>query len=326
MHVTHHIPKILSGDFLQGMSGGSLEFWLEHFVAKENGLDREEVWKNVKKSLGIWMLGARENICTVDDDVLDEVGAINSMPLAGKQEADKEVDTAAASRTSGKAKGNAYITDASACKSHGFHFTADMIVDSNGRAWVMEVHLTLGIKSPGLGDPEAGYDELLTRETRQGVMGAVSMSFARFMDLPFRLKVLDLVGQRGGGEMAEQKNDRINPSPRDDIVHMIMEDRMLCRLDTESVFPKLWRDFTDFEEASSDRSSAEEGDTVQDHRNNANFISSRSPVNKQMAQLYQQFDETLAEVKARISDARTNCRVLDFNRDRVWKAEHTDFF
>ncbi len=173
MHVTHHIPKILSGDFLQGMSGGSLEFWLENFVAKENGLDREEVWKNVKKSLGIWMLGARENICTVDDDVLLDEGVtdgISAVAGNGKQEADKEEDTSTARRTSGKSKGNAYITDASACKSHGFHFTADMIVDSNGRAWVMEVHLTLGIKSPGLGDPEAGYDELLTRETRQGVM------------------------------------------------------------------------------------------------------------------------------------------------------------
>ncbi len=127
--------------------------------------------------------------------------------------------------------------------------------------------------------------------------------------------------------MAEQKNDR-NPSPRNDIVDMIMEDRMLCRLDTESVFPKLWREFTDFEEreTSSDKSSAQEDDTVQDHRDNTIFISTRSPVNKQMAQLYQRFDETLAEVKARISDARTNCRVLDFNRDRVWKAEHTDFF
>ncbi len=51
---------------------------------------------------------------------------------------------------------------------------------------MMEVHTTMGLKAHGLGDPEASYDELLSRETRQGTVGAISMGFAKYMDVRFQ--------------------------------------------------------------------------------------------------------------------------------------------
>eukprot|EP00435_Cladocopium_sp_Y103_P026544 s3234_g6.t1 len=80
-----------------------------------------------------------------------------------------------------------------ACGSLGFHFFADLVVDSKGRAWLMEIHPTLAIKSPGLGDPEAGWVEVLTRSTRQGTVGSLAMSFLGWADRPYRIWVESLL-------------------------------------------------------------------------------------------------------------------------------------
>ena len=73
-----------------------------------------------------------------------------------------------------------------ACGSVGFHFFSDLVVDRQGRAWLMEIHPTLAVKSPGLGDPEAGWVEVLTRSTRQGTLGTLAISFLGWADRPYR--------------------------------------------------------------------------------------------------------------------------------------------
>lgn len=269
MHVTHHIPKILSGEYVTGLSGGSLQRWLR-FCEEENGLNPKTVWRNVKRSLGVWMLAAREEICRGGFSSTEYVTAPDD-------------------------------AEDPACRSHGFHFIADMVVDSFGRAWVMEVHLTMGIKSPGLGDPEAGYDEVLTRETRQGVFGAISMAFARFMDMPYRNRV---EAELFGGSSATSRDD--DPMKQMSLLDALVEDRMLCRLDVESVLPRMWRDF---------------------HVEGTGKSELQSPVNPQQAAWYAEFEDLARSVDARGIAARKNgCRVLDFNRDRVWKAAHKNFF
>ncbi|CAK9086439.1 Probable beta-tubulin polyglutamylase (Tubulin-tyrosine ligase family protein 6A) [Durusdinium trenchii] len=129
MHVTHHIPKIEAGTYQcptapswehpegaehDAGSGGSLHKWFR-IAEEQNGLDRREVWKNIKLSLAVFLLSAREKLNC----------ASNAVPHA--------------------------------CGSVGFHFFSDLVVDRQGRAWLMEIHPTLAIKSPGLGDPEAGW-------------------------------------------------------------------------------------------------------------------------------------------------------------------------
>ena len=36
-----------------------------------------------------------------------------------------------------------------ACDTTGLHFTADLVVDSRGRAYMLEAHVTLGVKAYG---------------------------------------------------------------------------------------------------------------------------------------------------------------------------------
>ncbi len=66
MHVTHHIPKIEEGTFVEGQSGGSLQMFLR-FAKEENGLDPATVWRNVKLTMGLFMLGIRDSICDGSD-------------------------------------------------------------------------------------------------------------------------------------------------------------------------------------------------------------------------------------------------------------------
>eukprot|EP00397_Hematodinium_sp_SG-2012_P010807 GEMP01010932.1.p1 GENE.GEMP01010932.1~~GEMP01010932.1.p1 ORF type:complete len:497 (+),score=92.47 GEMP01010932.1:1229-2719(+) len=110
---------------------------------------------------------------------------------------------------------------------HAFHFTSDLVVDGTGRAWVMEVHTTLGVKSHGRGDPEATYDPVLSKATRQGTIGTLAMAFAEFIDE--------------------------DPSMN----RMEAEDRQRCRLDVESVLPGLHREiFSYFSELTEEEETA----------------------------------------------------------------------
>ncbi|CAD7934553.1 unnamed protein product [Amoebophrya sp. A25] len=315
MHVTHHIPKILADDFVPGWSGGSLEQWLERFVRKENGMDPDTVWANIKRSLAIWMLGVRHEMCEEPRNVRGATKVEESSDLRVEETpsttpvVESPDDVPLWEQITG-VPSDAYETKA--CASQGFHFVADMIVDSTGRAWVMEVHMTLGIKSPGLGDPEAGYDELLTRETRQGVFGAISMSFARFMDLPFRMRLASSVRA-----WQEDESELSSPS----LVDMLVEDRMLCRLGMESILPRMWRDV--------DLPAPDKGQETSSSRTSTSSRSTRnySPVSPQLADWYDRFDQINEKQWYRsLSQRGKPCREIDFNKDRHWQSKHSDFF
>lgn len=295
MHVTHHIPKVEKGEFVFGESGGSLEKWLK-WVRELNGLEPDVVWKNVKLTLGAFLLGARYEICEKKDGM---IGSQENTVAVERTESDTHSESDNANRS---------VDDT--CRRHGFHFIADMIVDSSGRAWVMEVHFTLGVKSPGLGDPEAGFDELLTRETRQGVYGAISMSFARFMDLGYRREVEKHFLLNGSGSSKDTKDMTEERQKQQDLLDLLMEERMLCRMDTESIFPGMWREIAgpEFEKKKS-----------------------RSPVPLGLVKFYTAFEQDRERIEGlkqskKLTDDRKTCHVFDFNKDRVWQKEHVDFF
>lgn len=267
MHVTHHIPKVEKGDWQAPSewredgkdsnpppgSGGSLGQFLDRFVEAENGLDATVVWGNIKRSLGVFMLAVRDEICGEDPE--------------------KDVS---------------WGITGDYCRSHGAHFTADLIVDSTGKAWVMEVHLTMGVKAAGLGDPEAGWNQVLTRETRQGVWGSIAMSFARFMDVAWRVWM-----------EKEVKQARVSDSDEEVVSWMLTERRMSCRLGVESVFPTMWREFGGLV-----------GDKTQ----------------KLYETVDKMVDKIEKKLGYKIEERKDGCDMVDFNMKREWRKEDVDFF
>lgn len=334
MHITHHIPKIESGDWEAGQSGGSLAHWLHWAVREQTGLDPDRVWKNVKKAIGIFVLGARFEICDEEGMLQQNLGGVEAEAVVGGGWSGEEGEnrtSAGRNANGGDSRGSGTTTTSSSrgeeggprraeeeeeegprpCASHGFHFIADLVVDSLGRAWLMEMHFTLGVKAPGLGDPEAGYDEVLTRETRQGVFGAVSMAFARNMDLRYR-RGLDrvitagaigtLTSSSGGGQADLLRRSK----PEETVKDMLVEDRMLCRFDMESVLPKMWRDFV--------------SPGLAKH-------SVKNLVSGELAEWYERWERGLEKAEeGRVGVDRAKCDVVDFNKDRVWQSVHVDYF
>eukprot|EP00928_Gymnodinium_smaydae_P008482 TRINITY_DN1308_c0_g1_i2.p1 TRINITY_DN1308_c0_g1~~TRINITY_DN1308_c0_g1_i2.p1 ORF type:complete len:993 (+),score=76.32 TRINITY_DN1308_c0_g1_i2:1423-4401(+) len=237
MHITHHIPKIEAGSFqcptapswgdpedaergAGGGSGGSLQKWFE-IARDQNGLDPEEVWSNVQTVVALFVLEARQEL------------------------------SCHASRAAGEPSHR--------CGSVGFHFFADLVVDSSGRAWLMEIHPTLALKSHGLGDPEGGWVEVLTRETRQGSMGTLAMFFAGWMNQPYRrwletqvkryllfMRPLWRVEERLLLRLAQRSAERGNGYGEDTslagiLSRMLLEDHMACRFGVTAVLPRAWR-------------------------------------------------------------------------------------
>eukprot|EP00927_Polykrikos_kofoidii_P060684 TRINITY_DN55609_c0_g1_i1.p1 TRINITY_DN55609_c0_g1~~TRINITY_DN55609_c0_g1_i1.p1 ORF type:complete len:1093 (-),score=161.93 TRINITY_DN55609_c0_g1_i1:277-3228(-) len=249
MHITHHIPKIENGTFQcptapswgdPGMaerdagSGGSLRKWFR-IARDQNGLEPKEVWDNIRDVIGQHVLGIAQ-------------------------------DLSCATHT----PGNDGLLLRHACGSHSFNFFADLVVDSLGRAWVMEVHPTLALKSHGLGDPEAGWVEVLTRAARQGSIGSLAMFFTSWMNEPYRRwaerfvrrRVLVAQRPRWRRDIARLKRERArvlkdeSPPPgelaRDVatgeaptlaalLARMLVEEHMACRLGVDAVLPLRWR-------------------------------------------------------------------------------------
>lgn len=298
MHVTHHIPKIEKGEFEFGKSGGTLQMWAD-WLPKENGLHPGEVWQNIKQALGIFMIGAAYEVC-------NEQGILSTSPANSidSTTSSVKIDCSSKDLQGNAVKCSGKIRDGirenqnlkQACRSHGFHFVADMIVDSNGHAWIMEVHFTMGVKAWGLGDPEAGYDELLTRSTRQGVFGALSMGWARLMDLRYRLFV--------EGTTERDKNLKlfnVSTTDYDALMDMLVEERMRCRFDVESILPRMWKSFT------SDKSASLE-----------------SPLDEKNLHLYHIFDRYSRYFRGfRRSEP---CKVFNFTRSNVWDSKHIAAF
>ncbi|CAJ1340259.1 unnamed protein product, partial [Effrenium voratum] len=146
MHVTHHIPKIEAGSY-QCPTAPSWDHpeGAEHDAGSGGSLHK-------------WFRIAKEQNGLDPSVVWKNIKLALAIFLLGARH---KLDCVA----------NAVPY---ACGSLGFHFFADLVVDRKGRAWLMEIHPTLAVKSPGLGDPEAGWVEVLTRSTRQGTLGASS--------------------------------------------------------------------------------------------------------------------------------------------------------
>jgi len=227
MHITHHIPKIEAGTFQcpkapswgdpedaeQGSGGGS-----------GGSLHR---WLQIaKEQNGLDPRAVWENVKLVVGLFMLEVRAALNC----------------------HANPTAFV-----CDTVGFHFFADLVVDSRGRAWMVEVHPTLAVKGHGLGDPEAGWVEVLTRATRQGSMGSLAMFFAEHMNVPYRrwaeLVVRRLLRQsRWRAEVSHlsalhgrERIGRSKPRLADLLARMLVEEHMACRLAVEPILPLGWR-------------------------------------------------------------------------------------
>lgn len=211
------------------------------------------------------------------------------------------------------------------CGSLGFHFFADLVVDSGGRAWLMEIHPTLALKSHGLGDPEGGWVEVLTRSTRQGSMGTLAAFFTGWMNRPYRQ----------WAELVVRRRLLTHPLWKPDIVlvrlmlarqretmpgwsgesrtlagvlaKMLVEEHMACRVTIESVFPLMWRQASHFARAR--RKGTLDAD----------------PFGAGLRSFYRLFEaarrfvQRLARRHAPSGDLRpSRCTAVDFNSDTVW--------
>jgi hypothetical protein len=159
LHVTHHIPKIEEGGWApDAWSGGALPQWFA-WVQDENNLDPELVWRNVKVAIGSFMLGVVQQLCpeTVGRHSASDSSDATAANASNYNVADNNTsninDNASTISITDDYNVNVVtpLPNDSTCGSHAFHFTADLVVDSHGRAWVMEIHTTLGLKAPGLG-------------------------------------------------------------------------------------------------------------------------------------------------------------------------------
>lgn len=191
-HVTHHIPKIDRGDFVTPSgpgfaSCGTLERW--YAIAEANGLDRAQVWRNIKSVLGAYFLAARP-----------KMGCTNTP---------------------------------AACDTTGVHFTADMIVDSRGKVFMIEAHVTLGVKAFGFGDPEAGWVAEMSEATRQGTVGTATMFLARHAhpERPAVEAAIAVVPEANWSAL------HWGNRPRQLLVDILTELRVACLLGVEPVFP-----------------------------------------------------------------------------------------
>ncbi|CAJ1452252.1 unnamed protein product [Effrenium voratum] len=168
MHVTHHIPKIEAGSY-QCPTAPSWDHpeGAEHDAGSGGSLHK-------------WFRIAKEQNGLDPSVVWKNIKLALAIFLLGARH---KLDCVA----------NAVPY---ACGSLGFHFFADLVVDRKGRAWLMEIHPTLAVKSPGLGDPEAGWVEVLTRSTRQGTLGSLAMSFLGWADAPYRQWVESILREK----------------------------------------------------------------------------------------------------------------------------------
>merc|ERR1719460_2931012 len=98
---------------------------------------------------------------------------------------------------------------------------------------MMEAHVTLGVKSAGLGDPEAGWVELISKETRQGTHGTLAMLVARHAE-PARSEARLAVAALPPEVLA-----RVAPWREEQLIDVVTEHRVSCRFGTEPLFPRV---------------------------------------------------------------------------------------
>ncbi|CAE7150573.1 ttll6 [Symbiodinium pilosum] len=232
MHVTHHIPKIEAGTYQcptapsWGHPSGA-----EHDAGSGGSLHK-------------WFRIAEEQNGLDPKVVWKNIKLALSIFLLGTR---NKLDCAS----------NAIHH---ACGSVGFHFFADLVVDRRGRAYLMEIHPTLAVKSPGLGDPEAGWVEVLTRSTRQGTLGSLAMSFIGWANAPYRRWVESVLRRQfrskhrwrlelqGVQHRLDRQRSRMPgwsgeaTSVVGLLSKVLVEEHLACRLAVMQVLPALWSD------------------------------------------------------------------------------------
>jgi len=232
MHVTHHIPKIEAGTYQcpTAPSWGHPQ-GAEHDAGSGGSLHK-------------WFKIAEEQNGLDPKVVWKNIKLALSIFLLGTRD---KLDCAS----------NAIPH---ACGSVGFHFFADLVVDRRGRAYLMEIHPTLAVKSPGLGDPEAGWVEVLTRSTRQGTVGSLAMSFIGWANAPYRRWVESLLRRhfrskhrwrlelQGVARRLKRQRSTMPgwsgeaPSIIGLLSKVLVEEHLACRLAVVQVLPAMWSD------------------------------------------------------------------------------------
>lgn len=301
MHVTHHIPKIESGSYqcpnAPSWGGG------------EGSAEREA---GSGGSLHKWLRIVEEQNGLDPEVVWRHVRLVIGLFMLE-------------ARTELSCQANPVQH---ACGSAGFHFFADLVVDSTGRAWLMEVHPTLGIKSHGLGDPEGGWVEVLTRHTRQGALGTLAAFFVGRANHPYKnwaerlvrqrllnqgrwqTEVLRVLRQRGRDRAAGLGASGEEPTLAALLARMLLEEHMSCRLSLQSVLPGLWRDV---------------GRHVRPKPAAARGASSGDPFGGGLRPLYKLYEAARVLVRRATRLQRApgdlrprRCEPVDFNLGTVW--------
>mmetsp|Transcript_16838 Transcript_16838/g.54377 ORF Transcript_16838/g.54377 Transcript_16838/m.54377 type:complete len:672 (+) Transcript_16838:55-2070(+) len=293
MHITHHIPKIEAGTYQCPTAPSANDPRGSEFDAA-NGGSLHKWFRIVEEQNGLDPKKVWETIkIVVSLFILSVRGAVSCKKNPVHH----------------------------ACGAVGFQFFADLVVDASGRAWLMEIHPTLAIKSHGLGDPEGGWVEVLTRSTRQGAFGSLAMFWAGWMNAPYRRWAETLVRRRLLNQprwKAEvwrlqtlrrwQRQMRPGLGGEEDSVagllaKTLLEEHMSCRLAVEPLLPSMWRRIGRYVNRRPDAGS--EGD----------------PFGEGLRSLYRLYDAARRLVAKRSApgDLRpTRCTPIDFNEGMVW--------